>query len=640
MTKKIVGLISAILLSLGIQAQEEYLAPLSGVQVPAHDTWAHKGADTLELQLPFFDDFSNYTGLPDSRRWLTRQTLINRDYALLPPTLGVATLDALNGNGEMHSTATSSLFGADTLASQIVRLDSLLSPTRRKLQPSDSVYLSFFYLPGGGTGNLWERIGDCPDPGDSLMVDFFDGEEWVTVWAIDGISEDSLLSQTEHSWQYVAIPVADPRFFHRRFQFRLRNYCSLDANSKLGMVGNADQWNIDYVYLAHGRTGQSPSFRDVAFVAKAPSALRSYQAMPIAHFRTSDMATHMPLTITNLYNSTLASSYQYNVYDEHGTPIAHYDGGHENIPSHTVTGQYQTSAAHAAPVVNFAYPEGNQPTHYEIVHIVKEGNGGDTRVCNDTLRFVQTLSNYYAYDDGVAENGYGLITTSSKAFLAYRFLMHQPDTLTALDICFNHTRNDENAGTAFYISVWDGRDTLPGTLLYRDEAKQRVAFNDPYGFVRYRLSTPVVVPDSVFVGIEQIGSTFINIGFDRNNDVRRHICYRTTASWQQSILGGALMMRPCFGSSALTGIATPPTSCQQPPSVSIHPNPVQHTLFIDLASHAPHHTMQVFDTHGRTLYQGPFRNQLDVAEWPSGLYLLRIADSHTGQAATTKFLKH
>ncbi len=640
MTKKIGCLLIILILGIGLHAQEEYLAPIASPYDVIGLESMTKSTDTLLLQLPFFDDFSNYTGHPDSRRWLTRQVLINRDYALLPPTLGVATLDAINSDGELHSTASSSIFGGDTLASQIVRLDSLLSPTRRKLQPSDSVYLSFFYLPGGGTGNLWERLGDCPNPGDSLLVDFFDGEEWITVWSIDGITEDSLLAQTEHSWQYVSIPVSNPRFFHRRFQFRIRNYCSLDANSKLGMVGNADQWNIDYVYLAHGRSANNHSFRDVAFVTKAPSALRRYQAMPITHFRTSDMATHMPITITNLYNTTLTSNYYYNVYDNNGNTIAHYDGGHENIPSFTITGEYQTSPAHATPTVNFSFPEGNHPTHYQIVHVVKEGNGGDSRVCNDTLRFDQILDNYYAYDDGVAENGYGLITTSSKVFLAYRFLMNQADTLTALDICFNHTRNDENAGTAFYISVWDGRDSIPGTLLYRDETKQRVAFNDPYGFVRYRLNTPIVVSDSVFIGIEQIGNTFINMGFDRSNDVREHICYRTTAAWQQSILSGALMMRPCFGASALVGIQSPQPDDQSTFSLSIHPNPVQNTLNIITSPSYYNLTMQVFDSHGRSCYQGPFHNQLDVEGWPTGLYLLRITNSSTGQTSTIKFLKH
>lgn len=635
--KKLAILLIALLCSVPhLWAQEEALAPLGSAYWRALNQT--KGNDTAVLQLPFFDDFSNYTGQPNPRKWLTRDAFVNCDYALFPPTIGVITLDALNGNGALHATATSSLFSGDTLASQIVRLDSLISPTRQKLLPSDSVYLSFYYLPGGGTGPLWERLGDSPNPGDSLILELFDGEQWRQVWAIDGPKNDSTYDSTHSTWQYVTIAITDPSFFHRRFQFRFRNYCSLDDNAKPGMVGNCDQWNLDYIYLSHGRRqNDRNSFRDVAFVQRAPRMLERYYTMPAWQYRPSDMANHMDITISNLYNSTLSTHYFYHVYDANNQAIDQYDGGYDNCVSFPNTGSYQTASAHAHPSINFAFPTSADTQSFRIVHVVKEGNSGDNHVGNDTTIFYQHFSNYFAYDDGVPENGYGLVTTSSRSYLAYRFILNQPDTLTAIDMLFNHTRNEENAGLAFYLSIWEGNDSLPGALIYRDEIKQRINFNEvrSNGFIRYLLASPLVISDSVFIGIEQLGTTYLNIGFDRSNDRRNDICYRTTANWQTSILGGCLTMRPCFGSSALVGIEQLSVTN---PSITLYPNPATSVLNIECSEISEHTSIQIYNHTGRLIWQGPYSPTLSLNEWPSGLYLMRITDANTGISTAKKFI--
>ena len=46
------------------------------------------------VNLPFFDDFSNYTGYPKSDLWADRQVFVNNSFPMYPPPLGVATLDA------------------------------------------------------------------------------------------------------------------------------------------------------------------------------------------------------------------------------------------------------------------------------------------------------------------------------------------------------------------------------------------------------------------------------------------------------------------------------------------------------------------------------------------------------------------
>ena len=121
-------LLSACVTAVG----QEVLAPLTYQHRPS----APKSSDTLKLELPFFDDFANYEGAPDHKRWLTYDALVNKSYAWDAPTVGIVTLDALDKNGNLYPQASTSLFAADTLASQIIRLDSLTSPSRRSQSPS------------------------------------------------------------------------------------------------------------------------------------------------------------------------------------------------------------------------------------------------------------------------------------------------------------------------------------------------------------------------------------------------------------------------------------------------------------------------------------------------------------------------
>lgn len=127
------------------------------------------------VNLPFFDDFSNYTGYPKAALWSDRQVFVNNTFPLYPPTIGVATLDALDENGMIYAHAETRPFGADTLTSNPIRLD-YNNVYHRPMQISDSVYFSFYYQPGGASRSYppveWERIGDKPETDDSLVVEF------------------------------------------------------------------------------------------------------------------------------------------------------------------------------------------------------------------------------------------------------------------------------------------------------------------------------------------------------------------------------------------------------------------------------------------------------------------------------------
>ncbi len=533
-----------LVLMTSLRAQEVLLPVCHDRPVPAKDS-------PTALSLPFFDDFSS---IPLTQRlWELGGAFINEGYAPLPPTRGMATLDAFDASGLLYPITTEQLFSCDTLTSLPIRLDSVFEPYQRALSAEDSIYMSFFYLPGGGYGNMWERIGDTPEGGDSLILEFYDANSgtWDLVWGSRGCEADTLFAQTGRYWQFHDICITEQKYLNANFRFRFRNYCSLSNLNKLGMISNADQWNIDYVLINAGRRRGDTTSRDVAFVQPAPSMLNRYQAMPARPFSANEMVDNVQLTIANLFSEQLATDYHYYIYNKNGVEVYDYEGGYENIPVFWRGMQYQNSPAHAQPPVGYTFPVAtDNPTMFTIVHHVREGVSGDIHTQNDSATFAQVFDNYYAYDDGVAENGYGITSTSSRVKIAYRFHLNVEDTLTALYMYFNRTLGDENADIRFSITVWDDADGVPGNIIYQDAERRHPQFAGFNQYVRYILESPVVCSGTIYVGFEQYSPDFINIGFDRNHNASNEILYLSSTSWQTSILRGALMIRPYFGDRA------------------------------------------------------------------------------------------
>ena len=338
----------------------------------------------------------------------------------------------------------------------------------------------------------------------------------------------------------------------------------------------------------------------------------------------------MQMTITNRYSSALATQYGYFVIDDAGDTVYRYDGGYENAPSFMATGGYQTAATHATPPVGFSFAEDETAKVYTIVHTVREGTGGDDHRDNDTVCFRQVLADYYAYDDGTPENGYGLTTTASKLYLAYRFDLNVADTLSAVDIYFNSTKNQQNEQVWFYLTVWRcGDDGRPAEVLYRDSDRRRASGS---GFGRYQLDYGVIVDGSVFVGLEQVGNDYINIGFDRSWNSADRVWYLTSTEWQQSILSGSLMIRPCFGSSAL-GIE----NVVEKRDLHIWPNPASQRVMLDGISDGEY--VEIFDLCGRKVFSTNQSN-IEVDGWLDGAYVVRVISKKNSATAHKLIIKH
>jgi hypothetical protein len=158
-------------------------------------------------------------------------------------------------------------------------------------------------------------------------------------------------------------------------------------------------------------------------------------------------------------------------------------------------------------------------------------------------------------------------------------------------------------------------------------------------YKRYILERAVKVNGTIYVGFEQHSRSFINLGFDRNNDARKHIYYKTGMEWQQSILAGALMIRPYFGTKATVGINNNHTMAETQ-TIKAYPNPAKDRIFVSMPNDSPieNYTIYIYNMQGKCIYAKPLSNEISTAEFANGLYMIKAVDNNTKQHYTTKIV--
>ena len=662
------------------------------------------------ILIPFIEDFSNYTGYPDTALWIGNQAFVNQSFCINPPTIGCVTLDAVDEKGRIygHATKQPKTFGADTLLSRPIRLDSIFSPLPRALTPADSVSLCFFYQPGGGEGKPYEKLGDAPESYDSLVLEFgyqtgnnvflyytmewgylsdnvFFGDTifsfcdpnlyiradrdyvagdsvllpcdsvmametvWKRVWASGGMDLKIFKQTYGEYFRQIRIPIVDTVFFNRGFQFRFRNYASLEYESyEPHLASNQDFWNIDYIRLDKEIRVKDTVINDVAIVDNPGSILKNYTAMPWNQFLGNDskeLRSNFTLKLTNLYNDPTDinqgrknTTYHHNVFDNAGNSIGYYTGGTENLDPFYKSG-YQTFAQHANPkVATITFPSTNSDSMEIVIqHVFQVGGGGtDVNRKNDTVTFLQKFYNYYAYDDGIPEAGY-FVNTNTIASMALEFTLNKPDTLRAIDIYVNHTLNEVSAFD-FSLTVWGDNNGKPGQELYKSLVKQ--AFNSKiYGFQRFYLKNPIAVSGKFYIGYQTTGGKKLNVGFDQNNDNHKLVFCRTTGSWDTSYLAGTPMLRPVLGK-----YFEQVSICEKEKEIEwgakLYPNPANEKLRIEISQEMQEEDIMVsiYTVTGQKIYESAYTPEILLLDYPSGFYLLRLSDAKQNRNIVRKFL--
>ncbi len=572
-----------------------------------------KSSVTGLLELPFFDDFSCSDIYPDDEIWSDRYVFINNDYPVNPVSVGVATLDAIDHTGALYEHASTWPFLADRLTSRPVNLNYI---------PEDSIYLSFFYQPQGR--------GDRPQPHDSLRLEFYspETENWRVVWSVPG--------DTLHDFRLVMFPVKEPEYLQEGFRFRFSNIASIGDNRyNPGAMGNADHWHIDYVYLDRNRSMTDTVFRDIAFVRPLGSLLNNYNAMPWSHYisgRQAEMASVLPLVYSNndIVNRSVTREFSIdNVYENQ--TVHSYSGGMAGI------GAGETHEYNAD--LRYYFDSTNPDSALFRIKAWLVTDDFDYKG-NDTIVHYQNFSNYFALDDGTAENGYGLFGGGTEnAMIAYRFRAYKADSLRAIQIYFNQSLNQASR-QYFNLAVWDDDGGKPGNLLYSQEGTRPVYEDELNRFHTYYLDNAVHVARNFYVGIIQTTPDFLNIGFDVNRNNRNRIFYNIYGEWENSSFEGSLMIRPVVGNPLFS---SPVNGQEKRKDLKIYPNPAVNVLYIELEPEIEPGSVsyKLFNSVGKLVYQSTGHvHNIDISSFPPGIYYLhtesRSADFNTRKILITQ----
>jgi hypothetical protein len=589
---------------LGIDAQEVITTLFDNPRATAGQATrvsAKKAEALILLELPIFDDFSDSDIKPKDEYWSNASAFVNNNFSIYPVSNGVATLDALDSAGNMyaHAVISPNTFVADHLSSFPIKLD---------YPASDSIYLSFLFQPGG--------LCDVPEEGDSLMVDFYatDSAQWINVWSVPG--------SDLKPFQHAMIPVTDSRFLVEGFRFRFRNRASLPRNNDYpDMRSNVDYWHVDYIRLHTNRFVSDTVLSDVAFISPLNSILKDLSSLPWAHFEPAYNAVFGPIisgryknndTITrNVTRSLAIYEPAYGESHNPGVPTA------QDLPGMEDT------------VVNFPfiYPFDFDRGESALIQFkaALRTDENDPKM-NDTVVHDQIFKDYYAYDDGTSEAGYGLRGSGTAGGLvAMKYNSYKADYLGGVYISFNHVYDSLNLGYYFKLVVWDDAEGQPGSVIWEDEKDYKVEYPSTYpGFVKYQFSEPVPVDGPFYVGWRQYNQYILNAGLDLNSIPANPVMYYNIQGiWQASEAPGVMMFRP-FLYDESTGVEN---SKKGYTTFEIYPNPAKDLIYFNLPENlgVTDLKIEIMDASGRLIRNVRIHStSLDISDLHQGIYYLRV----------------
>lgn len=602
---------------------------LKGTQAAA----ARTQADVLSL--PFWDDFSISNGVyPDSNRWaMSRSVWVNNTVGINAPTHKVATFDGLNYLGLPYNIEDIVATGyTDTLVSKPIDLDG------EEIE-RDSVYLSFFYQ--------WQGGGEAPDPTDFLELSFKDDQDvWHTISTI--FPETSFDRSVFYD---TLIQVDSIIYFHDSFQFRFRSYGRES--------GPYDTWNLDYIYLNDNRHDTDMSFPDRAPASMPTSLLGVYTAVPYHHFKEGENVIDtvrfevqnlknqekqsvffaVAGKFTNIYADSSVRVYEALLMDSTG--VKRNPGGERNGVMgalERVTTDYDTGLPD--PLNNDQFDSLATAVKVDLqITVISADSTDDGRfdfqpinfTINDTITRSFVLSDYYAYDDGVAEYAAGLITAGTLVAYQFEKLYPEPDTLIGFDIYFPGYGVTSNQTVNF--SIYDDANGRPGGI--RQNILKGISQKGINEFQEIRFAPALLITEPYFyIGWQQPLAGKAIVGLDIDNDTGDRIYHSSDrVTWfQNENVHGSLMIRPVFGSGDIELVIP---GVEEELGISVYPNPSRGSFFIK--GHVDE--IRIINMNGiEVAFESEQQNdgrQITVNH-AAGLYLMRLRKRN--KVATKKIL--
>jgi hypothetical protein len=566
-------------------------------------------------------------GEPD-KLWADNYAYINSTYPVNPPTIGVATFDGLNEYGLPYNNSSSSTYGrADYLTSKPINLSAF--------NQNDNIYLSFFVEPKG--------LGDYPDLEDSLVLEFKDRDnQWRMVWFQAGYLGLAAVADTFKQVLVKVDSLAFPySYYFPTFQFRFRNNASL--------YGNNDHWHIDYVKLDKNRSANDTIIMDIAYQYPFPTILKNFTLMPADQFNfPNDLSESIVLPVRNLdpnaNNNPPATNFVKGANEIYPSPVV-------IAPDLLVTfnaAEYSTTELN--PFTEYAIPTTpNWPVDSLITTSRVFIQPNDSRPGNDTLNHTQVFDNVMAYDDGSAEQSYGITGVGLKMF-AYEFNLNQPDTLSAFQVQYSQVEEDVS-NLVFNFYVWDSLEM--NNYLFNAANFQRYSMDNkkPYyidslnGFTTYKMDTTLILSGKFYFGWAQTDTRRLQVGYDLNSKLGRSHMYiftQTSNVWKPSSIAtdGSPMIRMIFDGNYKGGTSAVNDLEEDRNIITVYPNPTNGFLNIRSEKINAQFDADVVNMLGETVMREQnIGNQLNISQLPTGIYLLTLRDAQSGKMFHSKVIK-
>lgn len=506
------------------------------------------------------------------------------------------------------------------------------------LFPGDTIWASVGCQPGMYTivtDTLTPLTQDMISvPCDSVFTTVAD-TTWYHIWSVPGQTLEAFMA--ENNGQYfkqVMIPIRDLKYFRDDFYFRFYNYASIVANNLPSNRSNEDNWNIDFVYLNINRSSTDIDYPMLTFSGKRPSFFNRYQAIPYRQYcvnPSSAILENLSIDIANLDGVDHEMNYYYKVdqiignqhYKHSLDPVIihpYRETGYLNCP------EYGESPA--CPFVGelFELNMWYDSVSYQVSHYLYDSTANPPLV--DSMVYCIGMYNYYAYDDGIPELGYGVSNAGGK--FAVRFDISGYDTIQGVQLLFNHTLNDAN-NKYFDIVIWKDENGKPGEEMYRLQSQRPQWQEQLYRFSYYKFDKTVTSTNTFYIGIDQNDNGLINIGLDTSIDNMEYNFVNTNGSWQQSNLHGSLMIRPVVGASYSIGLDEQRSTT----SLHLYPNPASHVLHIE--GDFDKGQVSIYDLMGRKVYYGEYQREIPVSNLNDGMYFLSIT-TNEGQVINQKII--
>ena len=598
MIKKIL-IVCSLIVPLALNAQEQLIDLYGNPVLQKRSLLSFEQKSVQEndtLEVPFFDDFAVITMYPDQNKWVGRDVFVNDMWGMNPVSYGVASFDMADSIGNIRALSTAGEI-SDILTSR---------PLNLEYDIADSVYLSFAVQRGG--------FSRKPEEQDSLVLQFSSPDTvWHSVWNMAGGESDT-------AFLYFLVPVQDENLLVKGFRFRFLNYASNVANApEPSFNSNNDIWNLDYVWLDTARSINDTIINDIAMMYNFESLIEGYESVPWKHYLASSGGAKTD-SLTFIYRSNGENEQgvnrQFIISDVwgNGDDFSLLDDN-ENIHEFEII-------SYTKPVPYEFDSDQADSARFEIKGFIETDEEPERLPFrwNDTVYYYQQFDNYYAYDDGIPEAGYGIggVGTNS-ASLAYRFEPLTGDTLRGVKMYFNKVLNEENIHY-FYLMVWEDNEGLPGDTLAKQIGVRPEYKDSLFQYTYYALDTPVYISDAFHIGWTKTTDDMLNIGFDRNRDASENLNINLFGYWQSSNLAGALMIRPVFSENPVSGVSE--SQLDNHPEIDLYPNPATDRIRISTSVEYDH--VKIVNAYGQIVLEYYDTGVLSLSGLRSGIYVVML----------------